>query len=117
MWQRILSGVGWCLAAPAAIWWAFVVVVRLLWAARAVVVALMPGVLLIGCTDQARDMVIASGLPSGHDLRIALPLAVWALVSWYWARVTLRYTFVNPPLIAPTPAQRSWWQFWTLQIP
>jgi hypothetical protein len=74
-------------------------------------------VLVIGCTDQARDMVIASGLPSNHDLRLGLPLVIWALVSWYWARVTLRYTFVNPPLIAPTEGQRSWWQFWTLQIP
>jgi hypothetical protein len=92
-------------------------VARLLWAARAPLLAVAPGVILIGWTDQARDMVIANGLPSLHDSRIPLALAAWALVSWYWARICLLYTFVNPPLAAPTPGQQAWWEFWTSQIP
>ncbi|MBS0524009.1 MAG: hypothetical protein JSS04_10265 [Proteobacteria bacterium] len=113
----------WCvqngvLATLAMAWWGIIVIVRLLWAVRAVLVAVLPGALLIVGTDQARDIVIASGLPSEHNLKIPISLAIWAVVSWYWARISLLYAFVNPaPAGALLPRQRAWWQFWTLQIP
>lgn len=112
----------WCLqngalATLAMAWWGIVVIIRLLWAVRAVLVAVLPGALLIVGTDQARDIVIASGLPSEHNVKIPIALAIWAVVSWYWARITLLYAFVNPPPIAPLPRQQAWWRFWTLQIP
>src|SRR5512136_2837863 len=53
-------------------WWGIVVIVRLLWAVRAVLVAVLPGALLIIGTDQARDIVIASGLPSEHNVKIPI---------------------------------------------
>ncbi|MFI5001017.1 MAG: hypothetical protein ACHQK9_14150 [Reyranellales bacterium] len=117
MLQFIVTAWRWLLATAAICWWGLVVVARLLWAVRAVLVSVAPGVLLIGGTDQARDIVIASAQPSGHDIRIRLALLVWAVVSWYWARVTLLYTFVNPPLVDPTDNEKGWWEFWTAQIP
>lgn len=101
----------------AIIWWGLTTITRLLWAVRAILVSVVPGVLLIAGTDQARDMVIASGLPFEHDARIPFALACWAFVSWYWARITLLYTFVNPQPAEASSGQLAWWEFWSGQIP
>src|SRR4051812_36880482 len=84
----------WCwqngtLASLAMAWWGILVIIHLLWSVRAVLVAVVPGALLIVGTDQARDIVIASGVPSEHNIKIPISLAIWALVCWYWARITL----------------------------
>lgn len=84
-------------------WWGVRYVLRILWACRASMLSVAIGGALIALTDQARDIVIASaiakdGIPSKIGL-IATMLA-WAAVSWYWARVTLNFSFTLPALDA-----------------
>jgi hypothetical protein len=100
------------------LWWHIMAAVRILWICRAAALPALVGVVLIGWTDQARDIVIAGATPSwkGMPALIAILIAVtiWATIAWYWARVTVQYTLINPP--PPLPHQR--WHAWlTVEAP
>jgi hypothetical protein len=104
---------------PALAWlWAHVMaVVRMLWICRAAVLPVLIGVALIGWTDQARDIVIADAVPARRNwlpmLIILVAVTVWSTVAWYWARITVQYTPINPQ-----PAQyKEWHGQLTVEVP
>ena len=112
----------WCLehcvvAALAMAWWGIVAVARILWACRAAALSVLLGAGLIVGTDQARDIVIASGLPSFRAYRIPVAVAIWAILAWYWARLTLSYSFVTAWVDRETGRRLGWCEFWRLQAP
>ncbi|MBS0517129.1 MAG: hypothetical protein JSR90_00465 [Proteobacteria bacterium] len=115
-WRVVLR---WTAMKLAAGWWAVVEVARLVWACRAPALSVAVGFGLIALTDQARDIVIASGAPSlrgGYEIFIAV--LFWAVFAWYWARTTLDYDFVCP---GPGPDaarwRRRWRKFWAGHVP
>ena len=59
-WRIVLD---WIVTTLAAGWWAVMAVVRVAWACRAPILSVAAGFGLIAFTDQARDIVIASGAP------------------------------------------------------
>lgn len=82
-------------------WWAVRDPIRVLWACRAPAASVAIGGSLIAFTDQARDIVIASATPDTGLLGKAgliATMVLWAGVSWYWARITLNYTFAMTPV-------------------
>src|SRR5258708_1992806 len=99
-------------------WWRVAAVAGILWICGAAVLPVLVGVVLVGWTDQARDIVIADASWSWKSLPtlLAIPIAVtiWALIAWYWARVTVQYALINPP--PPLPHQ-SWHALLTVQTP
>lgn len=105
----------------AAFWWAVVALSKILWACRAAVLPIVVGVGLIGWTDQARDIVVAGGVPSRANLSalvaVLVAVTIWSTVAWYWARITLEYTFLNPPLVNPRPWQQWWHGRLTVEVP
>jgi hypothetical protein len=118
-WTRAF--LGWCGGKLAAFWWPISDLARLLWACRAAVLPIVVGVGLIGWTDQARDIVVAGGVPSPANLptlfAILIAVTIWSTVAWYWARITLEYTFLNPPLVDPQPWQQRWHGRLTVEVP
>lgn len=106
------------LSPPLAWLWAHVMaVVRMLWICRASVLPVIIGVALIGWTDQARDIVVADAVPSLRNwLRMVIILVAvsfWSTVAWYWARVTVQYSKINPK-----PAEYPEWHgLLTVEVP
>jgi hypothetical protein len=112
-------------------WWRLSDWRRLLWACRAQLLSVAVGGGLIALTDQARDIVIASAAAKGgviDKFGLVATLLLWAGVSWYWARVTLNFSFALPPLNADPAvwvaldateqARRGRWrEFWRRQVP
>ena len=104
---------------PALAWlWAHIMaVVRMLWICRAAVLPVIIGVALIGWTDQARDIVVADAIPARQNwLRMFIILAavtVWSTVAWYWARITVQYSLINPQ---PSKYQ-NWHGLLTVEVP
>ena len=73
------------------------------WACRAQLLSVAIGGGLIALTDQARDIVIASAAGKeglGNKLGLIATMLFWASVSWYWARVTLNFSFALPAVDA-----------------
>lgn len=94
-------------------WWAIVDVARIAWACRAPLLSVFIGFALIAWTDQARDIVIATGNPDQRDSSILKAVVTWALIAWFWARVTL-----NDGLLPAPGAVPQWWRdFWTSNVP
>jgi len=82
-------------------WWALRDPIRVLWACRAPALSVVIGGGLIAMTDQARDIVIASAIDeSGFwgKLGLIATMLMWASVSWYWARITLNFSFALTPV-------------------
>src|SRR4051794_10221386 len=112
-------------------WWRLSDLRRVLWACRAPLLSVGGGGGLIAPTDQARHNVIPSAAPQGgiiDKFGLVATLLLWAGVSWYWARVTLNFSFALPPLNAdPTvwdkldqgeqDRRSRWRQFWRRQVP
>ena len=115
-WRIVLD---WIVTTLAAGWWAVMAVVRVAWACRAPILSVAAGFGLIAFTDQARDIVIASGAPSlygGSGIFIAV--LFWAVFAWYWARTTLDYDFVCPlPGPDAPPWRRRWQGLWAEHMP
>lgn len=110
----------WCAERLADGWWALLLIARLVWACRAPGLSVAIGFGLIAWTDQARDIVIASGLPSpgNSDNSIFIAVVFWAVFAWYWARTTLDYEFALPVLAAGSRQWRKGWiDFWAAQMP
>ena len=112
-------------------WWRISELRRLMWACRAQMLSVLVGGGLIAFTDQARDIVIASAAAKGgffNKVGLVATLVLWAGVSWYWARVTLNFSFVLLGLDADKAkwnalddAQKAirgdWREYWRLRIP
>jgi len=83
-WRVVLR---WLTMKLAAAWWLVMAIVRVAWACRAPVLSVAVGFALIAFTDQARDIVIASGSPSlTGKSGIFVAVLFWAVFAWYWAR-------------------------------
>lgn len=104
-------------ATLAIVWWGTVAIARVLWACRAAALSVLLGGGLIVGTDQARDIVISAGLPSLRAWRVPVAVAVWALLAWYWARLTLSYDFITAWIRLETGWRRAWCAFWQAQVP
>ncbi|HEY6982617.1 hypothetical protein [Reyranella sp.] len=115
-WRVVLR---WITMKLAAGWWAVIAVVRVGWACRAPILSVAAGFGLIAFTDQARDIVIASGAPSLYGSSgVFTAVLSWAVFAWYWARTTLDYTFVCPlPGPDAPPWKRRWQGFWASHVP
>ncbi len=105
-------------------WWAIGDAARVFWACRASLLAVIVGGGLIVFTDQARDIVISNVDPRRGWSEVVGMTAyafLWAVVSWYWARVTLNYSFVLEPVAAdeaqPPTFEEEWRDFWVDQVP
>ncbi|WIM12760.1 hypothetical protein [Enhydrobacter sp.] len=111
--------VDWIVTTLASGWWAVMAVVRVAWACRAPILSVAAGFGLIAFTDQARDIVIASGAPSLYGSSgIFVAVLFWTVFGWYWARTTLDYAFVCPlPGPDAPPWRRSWQGFWADHVP
>ncbi|MBI2739733.1 MAG: hypothetical protein HYX38_24695 [Rhodospirillales bacterium] len=100
------------------LWWHVMAAVRMLWVCRAAVLPVLVGVALIGLTDQARDIVIADAAPSRKGwpalLTTLIAVTIWATIAWYWARVTVQFTWINPP---PPLPHRRWHGWLTVEVP
>ena len=82
-------------------WWRLSDLRRVAWACRAQLLSVVIGGGLIALTDQARDIVIASAAGKeglGNKLGLIATMLFWASVSWYWARVTLNFSFSLPAI-------------------
>ena len=108
--QQFREGLAW-------LWWRIMAAVRMLWICRAAVLPVLVGVALIGLTDQARDIVIADAAPSWKGLPALLAtlvaVTIWSTIAWYWARVTVQYTVINPP----PPTHQRWHGLLTVEMP
>lgn len=81
----------WILVKARQLWWAVTDALILVWFCRAPVLAVAAGGLLIALTDQARDIVIATGSDKETIWPVPFFLTLWATMGWYWARVTLEF--------------------------
>ena len=115
-WRVVLR---WLTMKLAAAWWLVMAIVRVAWACRAPALSLAVGFGLIAFTDQARDIVIASGSPSlTGKSGIFVAVLFWAVFAWYWARTTLDYDFVCPLPGRDAPDWKTRWQrFWAGHVP
>jgi hypothetical protein len=115
-WRVVLD---WAATKLAASWWAVIAVRRVVWACRAPLLSVAAGFALIAFTDQARDIVVASGAPSLYGSSgIFVAVLFWAVFAWYWARTTIDYAFVCPLPGPDSPRWRKRWQgFWADHVP
>lgn len=108
--DRLPRGLAW-------LWAHIMAVVRMLWICRAAVLPVIIGVALIGWADQARDIVVADAVPALKNwLRMFIILAavtLWSTVAWYWARITVQYSLINPK---PSKYQ-DWHGLLTVEVP
>jgi hypothetical protein len=100
-------------------WWYVTTTVRMLWICRAALLPVIVGIALIGWADQARDIVVADAVPSLRNwprmVAILVAVGIWAFVAWYWARVMVQYSYLNP---RPTlPADLPWHARLTTEVP
>lgn len=107
----------WVLGALAIGWWGAIAFLRIVWACRASALCVAVGFGLIVMTDQARDIVIASGVPSEQSWRVPAAVFIWATLAWYWARITMSYRFVVAWIERQSPAQQAWCEFWRIRVP
>ncbi|WP_178130284.1 patatin-like phospholipase family protein [Reyranella sp. CPCC 100927] len=115
LWRRVsavASAVAWIAGHIAGPWWALRDILRLFWACRAPMLSVVIGGALIALTDQARDIVMASAVAKGSvvgTLGLIATMVLWATVSWYWARVTLNFSFSVPPIdLQPGASSVPW---------
>lgn len=107
-WRVVLR---WLTMKLAAAWWLVMAIVRVAWACRAAALSVAVGFGLIAFTDQARDIVIASGSPKlTGKAGIFIAVLFWAVFAWYWARTTLDYDFVCPLPGRDAPNWKTRWQ-------
>lgn len=125
---RLIWLVRTCLIGP---WWALRDPMRVTWACRAPALSVVIGGGLIAMTDQARDIVIASAINEGGfwgKVGLVATMLMWASVSWYWARITLNFTFALAPVDADAEAwtqlsedqrqrRRAWRAILITQVP
>lgn len=115
----VASFLDWCRPRLVWWWWHVTIFARMLWVCRASALPVLVGMLLIGWTDQARDIVVADTVPSFENLRpllgILIAVTIWATVAWYWARVTVQHGFVNP--VPADPIQQPWHGWLTVELP
>jgi hypothetical protein len=112
-------------------WWRLSDVRRVVWACRAQLLSVAIGGGLIALTDQARDIVIAGAMSTTNYLDkigVLATMLLWASVSWYWARVTLNFSFALPSVDANATEwnaldqdqqerRRTWRNWWQLRLP
>jgi len=98
---ELWAGITWVARHIAGPWWAIRDVLRVFWACRAPMLSVVIGGALIALTDQARDIVMASAVAKGgfwSGLGLIATMIAWAGMSWYWARVTLNFSFSLPEI-------------------
>ncbi|HKU93622.1 MAG TPA: hypothetical protein VJR58_00015, partial [Vineibacter sp.] len=98
---RPWAGITWIARQIAGPWWAIRDVLRVFWACRAPMLSVVIGGALIALTDQARDIVMASAVAKDNvwsGLGLIATMIAWAGMSWYWARVTLNFSFSLPEI-------------------
>lgn len=119
VWRWATMKLAWATMKLASGWWSVMAVVRVAWACRAALLSVLAGFGLIAFTDQARDIVIASGSPSlTGKSGIFVTVLFWAVFAWYWARTTLDYDFVCPLPGRAAPRWKTRWQgFWADHMP
>jgi hypothetical protein len=103
----------------AGVWWVLEDGSRVLYACRAPALIVAAGAILIAETDQARDMVLITAHDAtawGEAGLVACVLA-WAMVSWFWSRLTLDMAFASPAPPRGPPWRKFMHAAWVDNIP